>query len=340
MNIKGQCDMGFIKNIRKNTILVLIITILSLYIILRKDWRDIILSFQNIQVFYIALAFLFFFFSIIVRGYINYKITGDREKLSIREAIKHNIIVQFFNGITPFSTGGQPMEIYMLTEHDIPLPLATNQVIQSAIFYQIALVLFGVFAILLNLLFGFFPQDTATNYFVALGFLMNLGVAVVLFFLSSSKRITIKIGNIFKWIVHQLKIQVEDQEIDKILEDYYQSFQKMKKNRKLVVEGIFFNLLSLACLYSVPYFVVLAMSSNSLSFFETLISSAYVYVMASFIPIPGSSGGIEYAFSKVYYHFVSADVLSAALILWRFITYYFGIILGAMVFNLEKRGKK
>ena len=270
----------------------------------------------------------------------NYKITGDKEKLSVLEAIKHNMIAQFFNGVTPFSTGGQPMEIYMLTEHDIPLPMATTQVIQSSIFYQIALVLFGVIAIVLNLSFGFFSQDTATNYFVILGFLMNLGVAIVLFFLSSSKRVTVKIGSIFKWVIHKLKIQVEDQEVNQILDDYYHSFQEMKKNKKLIVEGILFNLLSLACLYSVPFFITLAMGNPSITLFETLISSAYVYVMASFIPIPGASGGIEYAFSKVYYHFMPANSLSAALILWRFITYYFGIILGAVIFNLEERGKK
>ena len=42
-----------------------------------------------------------------------YQEDKDEEKYSLLEAFKHNIIVQFFNGVTPFSTGGQPMEIYM-----------------------------------------------------------------------------------------------------------------------------------------------------------------------------------------------------------------------------------
>ena len=45
---------------------------------------------------------------------------------SLKEAIKHNIIVQFFNGITPFSTGGQPMEVYMLKEHGIKEPVCIS----------------------------------------------------------------------------------------------------------------------------------------------------------------------------------------------------------------------
>lgn len=332
--------MEIIKNIRKNTLLVLIITIICLYIILKDDWKKIVNAFQNINVFYIGLAFFFFFLSIVVRGYINYKITNDREKLSITEAIKHNIIVQFFNGVTPFSTGGQPMEIYMLTEHDIVLSKATSQVIQSSIFYQIALVICGVTAVVLNLMFRFFPQDRVINYFVVFGFLINIGVAIILFLISSSRTVTIKLGSIFKWILRGLRISIQEGEIDQLLNDYYYGFQEMKKNKKFFIEGIILNLVSLIFLYSVPFFIVYAMPAHSLTISEALISSAYVYVMASFIPIPGSSGGIEYAFSKVYQHFILIEHLSISLILWRFITYYFGAILGAVVFNMEKRWKK
>ena len=165
--------MGFIKNIRKNTILVLIITILSLYIILRKDWRDIILSFQNIQVFYISLAFLFFFFSIIVRGYINYKITGDREKLSIREAIKHNIIVQFFNGITPFSTGGQPFQLYELKKEGINLAKGASIELVHFVTYQLALVILGFIVLIINTKVNVFKGDTSFEKFLIIGFIIT-----------------------------------------------------------------------------------------------------------------------------------------------------------------------
>ena len=119
--------MNIIKNIKKNTIFILIITAIVLYVVLKDDFKDIVDILAKIDIKYILLAFLFYALFIVIKGYVNYKITNDKSKLSLKEAIKHNVITQFFNGVTPFSTGGQPMEIYMLMEHDIPIAKATNQ---------------------------------------------------------------------------------------------------------------------------------------------------------------------------------------------------------------------
>ena len=147
--------MKVLNSIKKNTILVLIITIIVLYVVLKNDFKEIVNAFQNINILWIGLAVLFLFLSIIIRGYANYVIVDDK-RLSIREAMKHNVIVQFFNGVTPFATGGQPIEIYMLKEHGIPLAKATNRTIQNFIYYQIALVLCGVLAVTYNYFFPIF----------------------------------------------------------------------------------------------------------------------------------------------------------------------------------------
>ena len=70
---------------------------------------------------------------------------NEKEKLSLAQAFQHMIITQFFNGITPFSTGGQPMEIYMLKNHGFRYTKATNVIMQNFIVYQLALVIFGLF---------------------------------------------------------------------------------------------------------------------------------------------------------------------------------------------------
>ena len=94
--------------------------------------------------------------SIVIKGYVNYTIINEPNKISKKEAIKHNFITQFFNGITPFSTGGQPMEIYMINEHGISVSRATNFTIQSFIFYQIALVICGFLSVIFNYCFQMF----------------------------------------------------------------------------------------------------------------------------------------------------------------------------------------
>ena len=62
--------------------------------------------------------------------------------------------------------------------------------------------------------------------------------------------------------------------------------------------------------------------------------------MGSFVPIPGASGGIEFGFMQFYGNFITGSSLTAVLIVWRFITYYFPMIVGALVFSLEKKVKE
>ena len=67
-----------------------------------------------------------------------------------------------------------------------------------------------------------------------------------------------------------------------------------------------------------------------------ITSSAYVLLVGSFVPIPGASGGIEYSFVRFFGNFMPTVLLNALLIVWRFITYYFGMILGGFLFSTEK----
>ena len=86
---------------------------------------------------------------------------------------------------------------------------------------------------------------------------------------------------------------------------------------------------------------MLAMGDHtSLSITNTIVSSAYVYLIGAFVPIPGASGGIEYGFTQFFGNFIAGSNLPAMLIVWRFITYYLGVIVGAILFNIRERMRK
>ena len=71
----------------------------------------------------------------------------------------------------------------------------------------------------------------------------------------------------------------------------------------------------------------------------SIVTSAYIMIIGSFVPIPGATGGLEYGFLQFYGNFVSGSKLKALMLVWRFITYYFGMIIGAIALNI-KRVKK
>ena len=333
--------MNIIKNIKKNTIFLLIITVIVLYIVLKDDFKDIVNTLSKIDIKYILLAFLFYALFIVIKGFVNYKITNDKTKLSLKEAIKHNLITQFFNGVTPFSTGGQPMEVYMLMEHDIPIAKATNQTIQSFIFYQIALVICGSLAVINNFLFPIFPKVKILQILVLLGFIINVLVVVFLILISRSKRVTNKLSQLSIKVLKKLKRNVDEEDIKQKFSDYHEGFKDLRKRKKLFVGGVLLNIVSLLCLYIVPMFILYSMGDfTSLTINNTITASAYVYIIGGFVPIPGASGGIEYGFGRFFGNFIGTSTLSALLLLWRLITYYIGVIIGALVFNFEKKVKE
>ena len=332
--------MKILNNIKRNTIFLLIITTIILYVVLKDDFNSIVAAFQNIDYKYILIAIVFYFLSISIKGYVNYLIVNDKEKISIKEAIKHNLIAQFFNGVTPFSTGGQPMEVYMLTEHNIPVTKATNQTIQSFIFYQIALVTCGAIAVGYNFIFHIFPKDKFLQHLVLLGFIINIIVVIVLIF-SSHQKVVNFFCNVFIKVSKFFKIKISEDKIRAKFDEFSLGFDELKKRKSLAISGISLNILSLSCLCIIPLFVLFSMGDfHNLSVIDTLVSAAYVYLIGAFVPIPGGSGGIEYGFTQFYGNFIDVGMISAVLLIWRFVTYYLGIILGALVFSLEEKVQK
>lgn len=337
--------MKLVNNIKKNTLLLLGLTIIILIVLLKDDYKAILSALTSMNILYILIAIFFFFLYIFFKAYIFYLTVDDKEKISLKESFKHQVITQFFNGITPFSTGGQPMEIYMTTEHNISGVEATNISIQNFIFYQTALVIYGVLAVGYNFMFHIFPKAELLRKLVLLGFLINTFVAVALLAILISNTITKKIVYFFIDILHKIKlIKNKDkttEKVNKTLDEFHKSATELRNKRGLFIKGVILNFISLTCLYIIPLFIVMSLGDyTSLNPLTTLTSSAYVLLMGSFVPIPGASGGIEYGFLQFYGNFLSKEVISAVLIVWRFITYYLGVILGAFAFSLEKKVDK
>ena len=332
--------MKIVNNIKKNTILLVIITIIVLYFVLKNDAVGIWENLKSMDLKYIVCALVAYLSYVIIKGYINYKIVNNREKFSKKEAITQNFISQFFNGITPFQTGGEPMAVYMLTEQGFPVSKATNYMVQSFIFYQVALVLCGLIAVGYNFIFHIFPRVKLLQHLVLLGFAINI-VVVVLLLLSYSKKATEKLSKLSYKICRFLKFKVKKEDLEKKFEEYHNGFLELKTRKKLFIGGVILNVVSLLCLYSVPFFILHGMGDyKSLGIIDTLVSSAYVYLIGAFVPIPGASGGIEYGFTQFFGNFVEGSILPAMLIVWRFITYYLGVIVGGILFNVRERMRK
>lgn len=329
------------KNFKKNSIILVLITLLILFLILKDDFNNTVHELVNANFLFIILAFICLLLMFVFDGLAYYKIIKSYDQnYSFIKVLRMLIITKFFNGITPFSTGGQPMQVYMLKKDGFRLTKASNIIIQNFIIYQAALVLYGLIAMAINAKFNYFKNITLLKDLIILGFLINTGVMIGLFIISFSNKFNHFIVNKSINILSKLKL-VKDKETtlnkwNERVDDFHEGATFLKNNKLLCLESFIYNLLSLTAIYVMPYFVIMALGNvNDVTPLKSIVSSAYILIIGSFVPIPGASGGIEYGYLQFFGSFIKGGILKASLLIWRFISYYFPMIIGAIVFNLK-----
>lgn len=334
------------KNLKKNSIILLIITVVVLVCVLKDDFGNIVNTLSGANYGWIVIALLCFFIGIGFEAKAYQEIIqGYEYEYTFKKSYRMLLITKFFNGITPFSSGGQPMQIYMLKKDGVRLTKATNIIIQNFIIYQAALVVFGIIAILINNYFKLFAEVTLLKQLVTIGFLINTLVMIGLVVISFSSKFNHFIVNKSISILNRFKL-VKDKEktLEKWREkvdDFHEGAEYLKKNKMLCFRTFIYNMIYLTLNYVMPYFVILALASTNTDAtpLKTICASAYVLIMGSFVPIPGASGGIEYGYLKFFGNFISGTLLKASLLIWRTISYYLPMLVGGILFNINtKRG--
>ena len=333
--------MKYINIIKKNAIFLLLVIAVILYFVLKDDFVNIINTLANVNFKWLIFAFVFIVIYFILKSGSLYILSREYSKnLKFSKIFQVSLITQFFNGITPFSSGGQPMEVYYLSKCGIKATRGTNIILQNFIMYQMALIAHGIIAIVLNYNFHFFKKIPILRELTTLGFAINILVGVALLFISFCSKFNKKVINLIIKICYKLKI-VKD--IEKVtenwqekLDEFHDSAELLKRKKMLFFRGFVYNFVALTVFYVIPIFIIYGMGSFEINAIETITASAYVLIIGSFVPIPGGSGGIEFGFIQFFGNFITGPALSASLLVWRFITYYLGMILGAISIYLFK----
>ena len=327
-----------------NFLLIAIVLSIVLYFSLKDNYQEIIstiLKMNYIWIFVAILALIIYRLCASLGHY--YIIKANNGKVSYLKCFQINLMILFFHGITPFAGGGQPMEIYFLHKEGISVTKATNITLQNFIVYQIALIITGLIALIYNHIFNVFPNDSLIKYLVVLGFTINTLVLVVTFILSFGKKTNKFIIEKGIHFLAKIKIIKEEKKTQEKCQKYLQSFHdnaiELKKNKKIVAFMVLINIIGLMTMYSMPYPILRGMNVN-IDIFKVITAIAYVMIIGSFVPIPGGTGGIEYSFIFFFQYLISGSILHAAMLVWRLISYYLGMIFGAIALSLYRKKEK
>lgn len=255
----------------------------------------------------------------------------DEPKRSAWSFLRIPIIQTLFNAITPMSTGGQPSQLAAMIQMGMEVGRSTSILLMKFIIYQIVV----FFAYVFTIIFGFHTVMTkfaGLAVFIAIGFLIHISSIIFLLAIMFAYRFTKRATN---WVMDLLgkfmkKERVENWRkatLEKI-DTFYAESQKLKKEKNKLVIASVLTILQLLFFYSVPFMVLTALNVPC-SWSSVTQMNIMIIMFMSIIPIPGASGGAEYSFQTLFSTFISSHgALILAMFVWRFATYFFGMILG------------
>ena len=259
-------------------------------------------------------------------------------------SLRTNIIGRLFNNITPFSSGGQPFQAYILSKYGLRASDTFSVLMMKFVVYQVSVFTWAVILLIINFTFW---NETFKNYIglVVIGFILNLVATLFIFVAGINKNIIIKIGKPLIKLGSKIKIGkihiVKDynssiNKMENSVSNYSNQFNAMKNEKIILLKMYFFSILQLLAYLSIPFMIYKAFGNTGVSYIQILTIQTYLLLFMSFIPTPGSGLGAEGGFA-LFYSTVFLSGLSLAVLFWRLYTFYSPIIVGIIVFELMNR---
>ncbi len=255
----------------------------------------------------------------------------DEPKRSAWSFLRIPIIQALFNAITPMSTGGQPSQLAAMIQMGMESGRSTSILLMKFIIYQIVV----FFAYVFTIIFGFHTVMTkfaGLAVFIAIGFLIHISSIIFLLAIMFAYRFTKRATNwgmdlLGKFIKKERVENWRKATLEKI-DTFYAESQKLKKEKNKLVIASVLTILQLLFFYSIPFMVLTALNVPC-SWSSVTQMNIMIIMFMAIIPIPGASGGAEYSFQTLFSTFISSHgALILAMFVWRFATYFFGMILG------------
>ena len=212
--------------------------VITFYIIFRKhDINTIIYSLSNVNLLCIFLCFvlvgLYFLFQGIYTKLI-FKALGT--KYSLVKGTFYSMVEFLFSGITPSSSGGQPMVVYHMKKEGISIKQSTIVMLVNVIFFKAFLVIGAIVILLFKPSYVF-----ETNDLIKVFFFLGVGLDVILTIFYGLLLYNQKLIKILFTIIYKLyyKITNKDKDykekVNTVLEQYSREASFIKGHKKTIL---------------------------------------------------------------------------------------------------------
>jgi hypothetical protein len=293
-----------------------------------------ILSFNLV---FLGLAILFRIFALVLWGVRIQLMSGSLGyPVKLPHCVNMVLAGLLAGTITPGQSGGEPVRVHELYRAGVKIGDATAIVIMERVLDGIILTVMGILLMILMTRYieSIFNPALIILVLIAWIFLISF-LLIPIFAIKYPERTKNLLMKLVNWVVlrfsrffssYPLIIERADHEIDNL-------FESMTRFTGTAWRGLLFGGIVTA-LFWISEFLVASVIMMGLGLGPFILESFFFQILIAIIMMipltPGSSGVTELSTSSLYALIIPSGMIGIFVILWRFVTFYLNIILGAI----------
>lgn len=249
--------------------------------------------------------------------------------ISLRTCFEVILTGAFLAAVTPFQTGGLPVQLYLLKQDGISYGKGTLIILLRAIFFAI------MFLILFPFLFPILTQEYDVTSIKILSRYSLIVYPIIVLIIAFA---LIKPDIIKRFMYKLTLIRGKRNKATKIVFKIFKELEEMKdgfwffvKNRKTHSVISFF----MTFIAYIPFFFIAPLLLKGIGLDVSFIRIAFlqlvVVLFTFFSPTPGATGVSEGVFAIMFSGIIRKSLLGVFTILWRFFTFYISAIVGGIM---------
>ncbi|TYC47739.1 lysylphosphatidylglycerol synthase transmembrane domain-containing protein [Leuconostoc litchii] len=330
------------KRDRVSMTIVVVLTALVIYFLtkeLRGKGHQLSIALENLDWRWLAVGLLTMIISIVLEAAATRSLLSkkDRRATSTLALLRVPLLNLLGTGVTPFATGGQPAQLYGLARSGVETGRAMSVILMKFLVYQVVVVIFFIVGYASAEQFIYQQVNTTFATFIpfaiAIHAVVIIGIILVMFWPSLTLRLVDIVAVMVKKMMRRERFERLIANVKLKIDNFHTESRRVISSWQSLLGAIFFTSLQLVTFYMIPYFVIRAFGYPDVNPWLIVTMNIMIVMVISLFPIPGGVGGAELSFQLLFSPFVkNPATLILVILLWRFITYYFGIFAGIIAY--------
>jgi uncharacterized protein (TIRG00374 family) len=173
-------------------------------------------------------------------------------------------------------------------------------------------------------------------YLVAIGFVGGFVLIAMLFALAFAKEPIMRAAT---WAIRLLGrfgiLKKPDQTLTKAmksLEESYVGIRYLLNEPRVLIKVALVTFAQLTVYFSLSWVIFAGFGLDKADYITVVSCQAFVYLIASFVPLPGAIGASEASYITFFnYVYQNASIVALSTFIWRAFTFYLPIVLGMVL---------